>query len=83
MKLWVDYMEWELVEVESSKMHRMSLISKSEILNYKQIPKLQTTNSKQYDLENRTYLFAHRHGKELLISTELMKIFGSVLEKFK
>jgi len=38
----------------------MALNSKSEILNSKQIPNSQITNSKQYDLEERTYLFAKR-----------------------
>ncbi len=41
-------------------MDKISSNPKSEILNSKQIPKLQTTNSKQYDLEERTYLFAKR-----------------------
>ncbi|MEO0126786.1 MAG: four helix bundle protein [candidate division WOR-3 bacterium] len=41
-------------------MDRTSLNPKSEIRNSKQISNLQITNSKQYDLEERTYLFAKK-----------------------
>ncbi|MGQ9464131.1 MAG: hypothetical protein ACUVQ4_00280 [bacterium] len=53
----------------------MPLNSKSEILNSEQIAKLQTVNSKHYDLEKRTYLFAKRVNEYV---TKLPKTISNI-----
>ena len=58
--------------------------------NPKQSQMIKTQNSKQYDLEDRTLNYTKKvikSQKELVDliqeSTELMKIFGAILEKSK